>query len=114
MSQFVDVGHKAFTAGAAIARYLRVKLSSGKLAAAGLTDYELGVLRDASFADGDVRDVVLRTKPGRVIMVANAAIPAGVLVYTAASGKISPTNATGSILIGRALEAATADGDLIE
>lgn len=112
MSQFVETPTKTFTAGAAIAKYLRVKLSSGKLAASGATDDDLGQIEDASFADLDVRSVRLRTAPGTCKMVAAGAITAGARVYQAASGKIDDT-VTGK-LVGTALEAATADGDVIE
>ncbi len=44
MSQFVDGNTKSFVAGGAIAQHLRVKISSGKLAVAGLTDRERQVI----------------------------------------------------------------------
>lgn len=113
MSQFVEGPIKMFTAGAAIAKHLRVTLSSGKLAAAGITVREIGTLEEASFADLDVRGVRLRTAPGTVRMVASAAISQGALVYTAASGKVGPSAST-AFIIGTALEAAAADGDVIE
>lgn len=111
MSQFVETPTRTFTAGAAIARHLRVKLSSGKLAAAGSTDHELGTMEQPSFADLDVVAVRLRTAQGTCKMVASEAITAGDPVYAAASGKIA---ASGTVLIGIALEAATANNDVIE
>lgn len=111
MSQFVETPTRKFTAGAAIARHLRVTLTAGKLAAAGNTTVELGTLVDASFADLDVRAVRLRNAQGTCKMVAVDAITLGNPVYAAASGKIS---ASGSVLIGKALEASTADNDIIE
>jgi hypothetical protein len=114
MSQYVESGCKAFTAGAAIAQYLRVKITSGKLAVAGLTDREIGTLEDASFADGDVRAVRLTSAQGTTKMVAAGAVAAQALVYTAASGKIDDVATATGYLVGRALEAATADGDVIE
>lgn len=113
MSQYVDSGCRAFTAGAAIGKNLRVKLTSGKLALAGITDREIGTTEQASFADGDVVMVRLRTAPGTVKMTAAAAISAGALCYTAANGKTSVSAAT-AYIVGHALEAATADGDVIE
>ncbi len=112
MSQFVETACKAFTAGAAIAKHLRVKLSSGKLAAAGVSDQSIGTIEQASFADGDVVAVRLRTAQGTVKMVAAGAITAGANVYAAASGKID--DAVTPFPEGIALEAATADGDIIE
>ena len=114
MSQFYNEPCRAFTAGAAIAKHLRVKLSSGKLAVAGLADKEIGTLEEASFADGDVRTVRLRTAEGTIKMVAAEAMSAGAAVYTAASGKVADTATATSYLVGTTLEAATADGDVIE
>ena len=111
MSQYNDDGFKTFSAGGAIAQHLRVYLSGGSLAAAGATQRALGTLRDAAFADGDARTVLLRTKPGTRKMVASEAITAGNRVYAAASGKVG---ASGSIDEGMALESATDDGDVIE
>ena len=111
---WVDTYTKTFTAGAAIAKNLRVTLTSGKLAVAVLATDDIGVIRDAAFADGDQRAVVLRNKAGTIPMVAGGAIAFGAKVYTAAGGKISATAATGSFLRGYAVEAATADGDIIE
>lgn len=111
MSQFVETPTRAFTAGAALALFLRVKLTAGKLAAAGSTDHELGTMEKPSFADLDVVAVRLRTAQGTCKMVASEAITAGNAVYAAASGKIA---ASGTVLIGIALEAATANNDVIE
>lgn len=112
MSQYVDGNIKNFTAGAAIAQHLRVKLSAGVLAAAGAADVEIGTITDASFASGDIRGVRLRSASGTGKMVAAAAITAGVIVYGAAGGKISAT--AGGVPLGIALEAASADNDVIE
>lgn len=51
---------------------------------------------------------------GTTKMVANAAITAGALVYTAAAGKVSPTFGATLYMVGRAVTAAAADGDVIE
>ncbi len=113
MGQYVETPTRTFIAGAAIDPYRRVTLSSGKLALAGITTRELGTLEEESFADGDIRAVRLRTAQGTCKMVANAAISAGAAVFTAANGKIGPSAST-AFKIGTALEAATADGDVIE
>ena len=109
-------GPLTFTAGAAIAQYLRVKLSTGKLAVAVLADgpgVELGTLEEASFADGDIRAVKTRNAPGKRKMVANAALAVGAKCYTAAGGKVGAT-ATGAFLEGIVRTASAADGDVIE
>lgn len=103
--------HGGFTAGAAIAPMLRVKLSSGKLALAGVNDFELGVNVNRTYADGDPATVDLRTGEGTTPMIAAGVIAAGADVFAAASGKVA---ATGSLKIGKTLNAASADGDEIE
>ena len=116
MAQYVDGNFKTFTAGAAIGEHLRVKLTAGLLAVAGVgaTDepLEIGTLRDPSFASGDVRSVRLRGAAGSCKMVAAGAIAVGVAVYGAASGQIS-TTVSGAAL-GVSLEAAAAANDVIE
>lgn len=116
MAQQVSSDCRAFTAGAAIAQYLRVKLSSGKLAlaGAGATDgaLELGTMETPSFADGDVASVRLKSASGTRKCVAAGAISAGAVFYGAANGKISAT--VSGVPAGVALEASSADGDVIE
>jgi len=114
MAKWVDGPTASFTAGAAIAIHLRVKGSSAKLAVAGIADKELGCIEAASFADGDVRAVRLTSAAGTCKMVANGAISQFAAIYTAAAGKVSATAGATSFLVGQALEAATADGDVIE
>jgi hypothetical protein len=113
MSQFVHGPTKSFPANAAIAKFLRVKLlSTGKFDTAGAADIDLGTLEEASFVAGDMRAIRLRNAEGTKKMVANGAITLGVDVFAAASGKISATPS--GFHLGMALEAATADGDVIE
>jgi hypothetical protein len=112
MSQQVDGPFRSFTAGAALGRFLRVKLTSGKLALAGATDRDLGTIEEAAFADGDLRRVRLASSDGTVKMVAAASFSAGAVLYAAANGKV--TGAVGGVVVGVALEAATADNDIIE
>lgn len=111
MSQFVETNLKAFTAGAAIDQYLRVKLASGVLQVATAADQALGTVEVESFASGDVVPVRLYSAVGSRKMVASVAITAGNLVYSAAGGKVA---ATGTVVEGIALETSTADGDIIE
>lgn len=111
MSQFVETNLKAFTAGAAIDQYLRVKLASGVLQVATAADQALGTVEVESFASGDVVPVRLYSAVGSRKMVASVAITAGNLVYAAAGGKVA---ATGTVVEGIAIETSTADGDIIE
>ncbi len=115
MSQFNDDGYKTFECDEAIAQYARVKLDSdGKITTAGLTDKGIGVLRDESFAAGEKKAVKLNSAPGTMKMIASEAIAAGAEVYSEASGKVQDTAQATAYLVGVALEAATADGDVIE
>lgn len=110
MSQFTDGNLRQFTSGGAIGQFLRVTLSSGVLAAAGATVSCLGTTEDP-FVAAETGPVRLRSANGTRKMVASGAITASNPVYAAASGKIA---GTGTVLEGIALEAAAADGDIIE
>ena len=58
--------------------------------------------------------VKLRGASGTHKMIAVEALAIGATVYTEASGKVQDTAAATSFIVGTALEAATADGDIIE
>ena len=112
MSQYVETAVRGFTAGAAIGQHLRVYLtSSNTLALAGANDYGIGTMEDPSTAANEQVGVRLNSAQGSRKCVANAAITVGDPVYLAASGKVG---ASGSVRYGTALEAATADNDIIE
>lgn len=91
MAEMVTTPTKTFTAGAAIAKWARVKLSAGKLAAAGAAEQALGVIENQTFADGDIVAVRLKTAQGTLKMIAGGSISVGDAVYGAASGKVSAT-----------------------
>jgi len=116
MSQMYEAGRRSFTVDAAYSRCIRVKLSAtaNQVTVAGVTDQEAGTLSAATFNAGDACDVILRTAQGTQQLVAAGAITVNSVVYTAASGKISSTQATGAIAIGVALTAASASGDIVE
>lgn len=66
-------------------------------------------------ASGDKATVcLLGSSPGTLKVRASKSIAVGVKVYTAAAGKVTDTNSVGAFMIGRAVTAAGADGDLIE
>jgi hypothetical protein len=99
-------------------RHLVVAVGStiNHVALAGVTSIALGVVDDeAEAAEDPVNVQLLGNKPGTVLMVASAAITAGAQVVTAADGKIRTLPvATGTYhIIGRALEAANGDNDVI-
>lgn len=115
-----DSGRITKKADAALAtRYLLVKVGSDvdHIAVAGAADIPLGVALDEPAAAEDLCAVQLLGTAGRTIpMVASAAITLDDFVVAAANGKIRTLpGTTGTYyIIGRALKAAAADGDLIE
>lgn len=111
MSQEVRECTKTFTAGAALVQNRLVVLSAGVLDYADAYTPAIGTLEDTTFASGDVVGVRLIPGEGTFKMMASAAITSGAYVYQAASGKIDDV---GFIPVGIALEAASADGDIIE
>ncbi len=111
MSQFTTECVKTFSAGAALVQNRLVILSSGVLQYADAYTTAIGTLEDTTFASGEYVGVRLLPGEGTFKMMAAAAITSGAYVYQAASGKIDDV---GFIPVGIALEAASADGDLIE
>jgi hypothetical protein len=102
---------RGFPNNAALSKGIRVVLSAGYLAAASASQVALGTMEYRALSTNEQGTVRLRTAPGTQLMVASGAITAGNPVYAAASGKVA---ASGTVYCGTALEAATADGDLIE
>lgn len=112
MSQYVETPVRQFLSGAAIAQFLRVSLlSNGTIAVAEAGQAGVGTMEDASTAASQVVGVRLNSSHGTRKVVANAAISVGALVYAAAAGKVG---ASGAVAYGIALEASTADNDVIE
>lgn len=96
-----------------ITRYqLLYKNSSGKWAAATATSALATHVATDNAESGDWLAAVCLNTRGSLKMIASAAITNGVPVYQTAAGKISSTPS--GALVGRAQEAATADGDVIE
>lgn len=115
MSQYNATGHKAFECDEAIAQYARVKLDSdGKITTCGLTDKGIGTATRETFAAGEFVDVRLDTAPGTSKMIVSEAVAAGATLYSEAAGKVQDTAQATSFQVGVAMEAAAADGDVIE
>jgi hypothetical protein len=112
MTAHVETPTRTFVAGAALAADRRVKLTSGKLAYAGINDVELGTIEIDVFADLDRAAVRLRSAEGTGRFVAAAAISVGADVYAAADGKVNDVG--GAEYIGVALTASSGDGCVIE
>jgi len=115
MSQQFDTGTVPMTADAAIAKYARVIFEAdGRCVTAGIAQIGDGIAQEPAFAAGDVISVKLWNSGGTFKMIANEASAAAANLYTEADGKVQDTAAATSFLFAKALEAATADGDIIE
>jgi len=114
MSQYSDTGTKTFTASAAITKYALVKYASGKVAMNGLADRPIGVAMDAAFADGDLVSVKLLNAAGSFKGIAKEALADAAVLYTEAGGKLQDTAEATALPVGIALQAASADNDIIE
>ncbi len=104
-------------AGEALARYRRVKVESGtvkdpvEVIYADAGEQHIGTAEYA-VADGDIAAIRPRTMSGSQLGTAAGAFSRGATLYGAADGKID--DASSGSAIGIALEAATADGDVVE
>lgn len=99
-------------ADAALAtQHLLVKFGSDAdhIAVAGAADKAIGTCADTPAADEAAAVHLLGSFPGSVTMIASGTIAVGADVFAAASGKVA---ATGTILVGRALTAGVASGEL--
>jgi hypothetical protein len=115
MSQSYDSNYRTFTAAGAIPQYARCTLGSGgTITVSGLAEIDVGTAQTEAFASGDVISVKLRSAAGTHKMIAIEATDAGELLYTEAAGKVQVTAQATAYVLGNALEAATADGDIIE
>ena len=110
MSQYNDTGYATIRLSATVGQYLRVT-PAGALGV--LATPPFGTARVAGVS-GDLIGVVLASKQGTAKMVASKSISAGAKVYSTAGGKITDTFATGGFCEGIAMEAATANNDVIE
>lgn len=97
--------------GAALEPFRAVKLSGSSFVYAGAGEEFHAVTADRA-ASGDKVAAWARVHNGTVKMTASAAISAGADVFLTANGKID--DAPGGVCIGRALQAASGDGAIIE
>jgi len=115
MAQYIDGNTKTFTAAAAIPQYARVTLgSAGTITKSGLAEIDVGTALTEAFAAGDVIAVKLRTGSGTHKMIASEAVAIGALLYTESDGEVQDTAQATAYVLGHAMEAATADQDIIE
>lgn len=115
MSQQIDTGRKTYIADAAIAQFARVVFEAdGRVVTAGIAEIGSGIAQTAALAAGDAIDVKIWNSTGTFKMIAIEAVAVAAPLYTEAAGKVQDTAASTSYLFARALEASTADGDIIE
>ena len=115
MSQWNE-GPKTFTAGADLEANRRVKLSASsgtQVEYAGLDEQGIGTTLETVTSESHV-GVWLDNLGGTRKVVASEVISANTAVYAGADGKLDAAGGGAPVQIGTALEAATADGDIIE
>ncbi len=110
MSQFNDTNYGTVTLSATVPMFGRVTAAG---ALAGATDQDVGVTMRAGVS-GDKVAVAWVNKCGTHKAIAASSATVGSKMYTAASGKVNDVQATGAFLRGVLLEAASADGDIVE
>jgi hypothetical protein len=106
---------KSYTAGAAINAYTLVKFSAAEtvVTAAAATDLIIGVTSDVGPAINERVDVALE---GIAFVVAGAACTLGAKLTSDASGRAVPAAPAAGVnnqVVGYAMEAASAAGDVI-
>ncbi len=95
--------------GVDLARYVLVTTTGAVVVTTGGTDNPLGVTTQSA----ESTKLVTLGLGGKFFCTASAAIAKGANIMPAADGKIATHTAT-NVLIGKALQAASADGDIIE
>lgn len=114
-----NAGRRTFYAGEALATNRLVKLKSGTTMTPPEVDYAdsdaeaIGVTEFAA-ASGDPVTVRLNNVGGTVELTAAEAFAIGAPLYTANDGKVADTDPGSGTVRYLAIEAATADGDLVE
>lgn len=114
MSQSIKDFERTGTAGEDLSskKYYIVQLNAtgGIEVGEGATDLIVGVLQNAPISGGQA----LYRFGGTSKVVASAAIAIGAWVTSTSTGKAVTTTTDGDIVVGRALETASNDGDIIE
>lgn len=110
-------GRKTFFSDAAIARWAVVKLGSDEnhiASSASATDTPIGIAEDeATEAEYPVSVALIPGCVGTTLCIATGVIAAGALVQSNGDGTVKTAVGTGYV-IGRAINASGATGDLIE
>lgn len=111
---FYNSNSRTFTASADIGIGIRVKLNAtaNQVAIAGATEDYIGVT-ELPVLSGRAVSVRLKNSGGTANFIAGGAFAYGASVYGIAAGKVDDISA-GNVLVGTALEAASADGQVVE
>ena len=113
MSQFRDTADYTAAAGEDLIRHRLVRFnSSGAYVYCDKGERPIGAAQETTDSGDYVNVDLVQNKPGTVKLVADGAISQYDDVFTADDGKISATPS--ACKVGKALEAASADGDVIE
>ena len=95
----------------------KIGSASDRVALCGASDIPIGVITDEAEDTGDLVNVaLLGSARSTLLMVASAAITQGALLEPAASGRVQTLGGGAGThhVVGRALNAAAAAGDLVE
>ncbi len=119
VAQGTHAGYVTVTAASAFSgKYLLAKAdaTAGEVDPCGASNCPVGIATDEADEGDPLALKILGVNPQSVLVTASGALAAGAYLYTAANGEVQgePTTAGTYYLVGRALTAATAAGDLIE
>jgi hypothetical protein len=110
-------GDMTFTANGALGANVRVKITAGsttdppQVEVAGAGEEHIGITKFA-VASGGLVTIRSRKSPGIHEVAAAGAFAVGAALYGAAAGKVD--DVVSGAIIGYAVEAATADGDIVK
>ena len=104
---------KTLTAGEALVAYRSVKYVSGELFYSDSDEAGIGVTMEPC-ASGERTTVAIFSAAGTVKLTAADSFVDGASLYNAADGKVTDADPGSGTIRFQALEAATADGDIVE
>jgi hypothetical protein len=108
-------GFRTFLAAADLTRGARVRVdSNGSVVLAGVTNGQCIGSVEGDITSGQYISVRLANATGTAEYIASGAIAVGAVVFPAANGKVGSASASANTAVGIALEASSADGDIIE
>lgn len=112
MSSQIDTGARTFIAAGTIKRFALVQYGSGgTITEAGAATGFVGTATEAA-ESGDILSCWLSSKQGTIKCIAHGAITKGDNLEASAAGRVT-SHALGT-LVGRTLDTATTQGDIIE